>query len=204
MKKILPRIFLLTSIILIIVLGTIGLRLADGGIMKPTYVLKEIHIRSKNRKKDGLEFVIREGDVILDKTYQFEVLPAAMDFTKPITRKKISNTPFKQSERLFRIKELGEDSAVVAILHQETYYEGEDTLVTTETEELVTVKYGEKFSVYAKEQAYDAAFSITYTLILVDESKPQEQKAQNFCTECGEKWIQGDKFCRECGTPVLQ
>ena len=93
---------------------------------------------------------------------------------------------------------------MVAILHQETYYEGEDTLVTIETEELVTVKYGEEFSVYAKGQACDADFSITYTFIIVDESKPQEQKVQNFCTECGEKLIKGDKFCRECGTPVLQ
>ena len=172
--------------------------------MKSNYILKMVDLRSENKEKDNLEFAVREGDIILDKFYQIEVLPAALDFTKPTTRKKVSNTPFKRSERLLRIKELGEDSAVVAILHQETYYEGEDTLVTTETEELVTVKYGEKFSVYAKEQAYDAAFSITYTLILVDESKPQEQKAQNFCTECGEKWIQGDKFCRECGTPVLQ
>ena len=171
--------------------------------MKSKYILKEVHIRSENREKDGLEFAIREGDIILDKSCQFKVLPAALDFTKPITRKKVSSTPFQQSERLLRIKELGEDSVVVAILHQETYYEGEDTLVTTETEELVTVKYGEKFSVYAKEQAYDAAFSITYTLILVDESKPPEQKMTNFCTECGEKLIKGDKFCRACGTPVF-
>ncbi|MGM9523165.1 MAG: zinc-ribbon domain-containing protein, partial [Faecousia sp.] len=26
----------------------------------------------------------------------------------------------------------------------------------------------------------------------------------NFCTECGEKLIKGDKFCRACGTPVLR
>ena len=204
MKKILPRIFLLTSIILIIVLGTIGLRLADGGIMKPTYVLKEIHIRSKNRKKDGLEFVIREGDVILDKTYQFEVLPAAMDFTKPITRKKVSDTQVKQSERLLRIKELGEDSAVVAILGQETNYEGEDTLVIKETEGLKTVKYGEEFSVYAKQQGCDSPFPITYRFIIADESKQQEQKVPSFCTECGNKLTKGDKFCRECGTPVFK
>ena len=172
--------------------------------MEPTFIMKEVHICSENREKDGLAFVIREGDIILDKGFRFAVLPAAMDFTKPITRKKVSNTPFKQSERLLRIKELGEDSAVVAILHQETYSEDGDTLVTTETEELVTVKYGEEFSVYAKGQARDADYSITYTFIIVDESKPQEQKVQNFCTECGEKLIKGDKFCRECGTPVLQ
>ena len=172
--------------------------------MKPTYIMKEVHISSENKKKDGLEFVVREGDIILDKGFRFEVLPAKWDFTKPITRKKISNTPFKQSERLLRIKELGEDSVVVAILHQETYSEGGDTLVTTETEEPVTVKYGEEFSVYAKQHVYDADFSIIYTFIIVDESKPQEQKVQNFCTECGEKLIKGDKFCRECGTPVLK
>ena len=172
--------------------------------MKSKYILKQVDLCSKDNEKDALELAIREGDIILDKFYQFEVLPAAMDFTKPITRKKVSNTPFKQSERLLRIKELGEDSVVVAILHQETYYEGEDTLVTIETEELVTVKYGEEFSVYAKGQARDADYSITYTFIIVDESKPQEQKVQNFCTECGEKLIKGDKFCRECGTPVLK
>ena len=172
--------------------------------MESKYILKEVDFRSKSKEKDGLELAIREGDIILDKLLQFKVLPAALDFTKPITRKKVSNTPFKQSERLLRIKELGEDSVVVAILHQETSCEGEDTLVTIETEELVTVQYGEKFSVYAKAQAYDAAFSITYTFIIVDESKPQERKVQNFCTECGKRLIQGDKFCRECGTPVLQ
>lgn len=172
--------------------------------MKSKYILKQVDLCSKDNEKDALELAIREGDIILDKFYQFEVLPAAMDFTKPITRKKAFNTPFKQSERLLRIKELGEDSVVVAILHQETYSEGGDTLVTTETEELIKVKYGEEFSVYAKQHAYDADFSIIYTFIIVDESKPQEQKVQNFCTECGEKLIKGDKFCRECGTPVLK
>ena len=172
--------------------------------MKSKYILKEVHIRSENREKDGLEFAIREGDIILDKSCQFKVLPAALDFTKPITRKKVSSPPFQQSERLLRIKELGEDSVVVAILHQETYYEGEDTLVTTETEELVTVKYGEEFSVYAKGQARNADFSVTYTFIIVDESKTQEHKVQKFCTECGKKLIKGEKFCRECGTPVFR
>ena len=151
--------------------------------MKPTYILKEVQICSENREKGGLEFVIKEGDIILDKGLRFEVLPAAMDLTKPITQKKISNTPFKQSERLLRIKELGEDSVVVAILNQETYYEGADTLVTKETEHLVTVKYDEKFSVYAKQQGYDSPFSINYEFIIVDETKPQEQKVQRFCTE---------------------
>ena len=172
--------------------------------MKPTYILKKADLRSENREKDGLEFVIKEGDIILDKGFRFKVLPAAMDFTKPITRKKVSDTPLKQSERLLRIKEFGEDSVAVAILHQETYYEGDDTLVTTETEKHITVKYGEEFSVYAKQQVNDSPFSIIYNFIIVDKSKIQEQKVQNFCTECGEKLIKGDKFCRECGTPVLQ
>ena len=172
--------------------------------MKSKYILKEVHIRSENREKGGLEFAIREGDIILDKSCQFKVLPAALDFTKPITRKKVSSTPFQQSERLLRIKELGEDSVVVAILHQETYYEGEDTLVTTETEELVTVKYGEEFSVYAKNQVDDSPFAAIYKFIIADKSKLQEQKVQKFCTECGSKLIEGDKFCRECGTPLLR
>ncbi|MGM9597243.1 MAG: zinc ribbon domain-containing protein [Eubacteriales bacterium] len=186
--------------------------------MKPKYIIKEVHIRSENRKKDGLEFVIGEGDIILDKGFRFEVLPARFDFTKPITRKKISNSPQKPSERLLRIKELGEDSAVVAILGQETYYEGEDTLVTKETERLKTVKYGEKFCVWAKDnltltvyrvnkangEIYNSPSAITYEFIIADESKQQEQKVQKFCTECGAKLTMGDKFCRECGTPVLK
>ena len=172
--------------------------------MKPTYIIKEVCIRPENKETDGLEFVVREGDIILDKGFRFEVLPAKWDFTKPITRKKIPNTPLKHSERLLRIKELGEDSAVVAILNQETNYEGADTLVTIENERLVTVKYGEKFSVLAKEQVDDSPSVITYEFIIVDKSEPQEQKVQNFCTECGKKLIKGDKFCRECGTPVFQ
>ena len=108
------------------------------------------------------------------------------------------------SERLLRIKEPGEDSAVVAILGQETDFEGKDTLVIKETEGLKTVKYGEKFCVFAKEQVYDSPSAITYEFIIADESKPQEQKVQKFCTECGERLTKGDKFCRECGTPVFQ
>ena len=170
--------------------------------MKPTYIIKKADNRSENNEKDGLEFVIGEGDIILENFGRFKVLPAARDFTKPITRKKVSNAPAKPSERLLRIKELGEDSAVVAILNQETYYEDKDTLVTKETEQLVTVKYGEEFSLYAKEQVYDSPFTIIHRFIIADKSKPQEQKVQNFCTECGNKLIKGDKFCRECGTPV--
>ncbi len=172
--------------------------------MKPTYILKTVDPRSENKENDGLELVIKEGDIILDKGFRFKVLPAAMDFTKPITRSKFSNSPSKPSERLLRIKELGEDSVVFAILHQETYSESEDTLVTAETEQIVTVRYGKEFSVYAKQQVYDSPFPITYNFIIEDKSKPQEQKVQNFCTECGEKLIMGDKFCRECGTPVLK
>ena len=172
--------------------------------MKSKYILKKVDLCSENKQKASLEFAIREGDIILDKSDRLEVLHAAMDFTKPITRRKVPNTPLKPSERLLRIKELGEDSVVVAILSQETYFEGADTLVTTETEHLVTVKYGEEFSVYAKEQVHDSDFSIIYTFIIVDESKTQEHKVQKFCTECGKKLIKGDKFCRECGTPVFR
>ena len=129
------------------------------------------------------------------------MLPVKRDFTKPITRKKIPYTPLNHSERLLRIKELGEDSAVVAILGQETDFEGKDTLVIKETEGLKTVKYGEEFTVYAKMQACDSPFSVNYVFIISDESKP---KVQNFCTECGAKMIKGDKFCRECGAPVCR
>ena len=194
----------IAAVIFISALGIIELPLANGGVMKPTYVLKRTDLRFENGGKGSPEFVIKEGDIILDKLYQLEVLPAAMDFTKPVTRKKVPNTPLKPSERLLRIKELGEASAVVAVLQQETYFEGADTLVTTETEHLVTVKYGEEFSVYAKEQVHDSDFSIIYTFIIVDESKTQEHKVQKFCTECGKKLIKGDKFCRECGTPVFR
>ena len=166
--------------------------------MKSKYIIKEV------QDSENKEFVIGEGDIILDKGFRFEVLPASMDFTKPITRRKVPNTPLKPSERLLRIKELGEDSAVVAILHQETNYEGEDTLVTTETEKPVTVKYDEEFSVYAKQQGCDSPFPITYRFIIADKSKPQEQKVPSFCTECGKKLTKGDKFCRECGTPVFK
>ena len=38
---------------------------------------------------------------------------------------------------------------------------------------------------------------------IADESEPQEQKGQSFCTECGKKVIKGDKFCRECGTSFV-
>lgn len=174
--------------------------------MKPTYILKEVHIRSENREKDGVGCVIREGDIILDKGFRFEVLPAVRDVTKQITRKKLTNTPLKKSERLLRIKELGEASAVIAILRQETYFEGADILVTKETERLVTVKYGEEFSVYAKEQfqGYGLPSATAYAFMIAEESKRQERNAQNFCTECGTKLIKGDKFCRECGTPVFR
>lgn len=105
-----------------------------------------------------------------------------MDFTKPITRKKISGTPAGQSGILLRIKELGEASASVAALNRESYFEGADTPVIKETEWLKTVKYGEEFTVYAKMQAFDSPFSVDYGFITADKSKP---KAQNFCTECG-------------------
>ena len=114
-----------------------------------------------------------------------------MDFTKPITRKRISGSPAGQSGILLRIKELGEASASVAVLNRESYFEGADTPVIKETECLKTVKYGEEFIVYAKMQAFDSPFSVDYGFITADESKP---KAQNFCTECGAEMINGYKF----------
>lgn len=170
--------------------------------MKPTYILKEVRISSDDRKKDGLELTVAEGDIILDKGFRFEVLPARFDFTKPITRRKASNSPQKRSERLLRIKELGEASAVVALLTQETHYENSDTLATKETENLRTIRYGESFCVLAKEQGFDMP-ATTYEFVIADASKPPEQKAQKFCTECGAKLTAGDKFCRECGAPVI-
>lgn len=138
--------------------------------MKSKYILKY----------DDFEYAIREGDVILDEGYEFQVLLATIDFTKPITQKKLTNTPLEPSKRLLRIKELGEDSAVYAILYQE-YYTDTDILEIKETEKLVTVKYGEEFSVYAKEQyqAHGYAPATTYSFIIVDKSKPHEQSAQN-------------------------
>ena len=170
--------------------------------MESKYILKEVDFRSESKEKDGLELAIREGDIIFDNLHQFKVLPAALDFPKPITRKKVSNTPFKQSERLLRIKELGEDSVVVAILHQETSCEGEDTLVTIETEELVTVQYGEKFSVYAKEQVFDSPFPVSFRFVITKKSQSPKRNVPNFCTECGRKLTEGARFCNECGTPV--
>lgn len=169
--------------------------------MKPTHTIKEVRLGSISKMPGCPELAVKEGDIILDKSFGFEVLPAAMDFTKPITRKKMSNAPEKKSERLLRIKKLGEDFAVVAVLHQETYIEGADTLVTTEDERPVTVEYGESFSVYAKQQIYDAPQAVVYEFVIQDKSKPKEQK---FCTECGVKLMSKDKFCRECGTPVVR
>ena len=170
--------------------------------MKPAYIIKRVGPGSERTENGRTEFVIGEGDVLLDGPYQFKVLPAAMDFAKPVTRKKVSRTPLKPSERLLRIKELGEDSAVVAILHQETDYEGEDTLVTKETEQLVMVKYGEEFSVYAKEQVFDSPFPVSFRFVITEKSQSPKRNVPNFCTECGRKLTEGARFCNECGTPV--
>lgn len=170
--------------------------------MKPKFIMKEVHISSKTAEVGCLEFAVNEGDVILDKNFSFKVLPAAMDFTKPISRNKVSKSPVRESERLLRIKNLGEDSALIAILHQESYIEGSDTIIIKENEQLVAVNYGEKFYVYAKQQMRDMPGAITYSFIITNTSKPQEQKVQDFCTECGTKLMNGDNFCRECGTPV--
>ena len=66
MKKKLPRIFLLASVILIIALGAIGLLLAKGGFMKSKYVLKWVTSSSENGEQ---ALAVREGDVILEKFY---------------------------------------------------------------------------------------------------------------------------------------
>lgn len=172
--------------------------------MKGAYVLKESGIRSENRVKDRLEFAVNEGDIVLDKGFRFEVLPASRDFTKPITRKKLSEEPKKQNdERLLRIKKLGEASAVVAILSQESYCEGSDTIVIKEIESERTVGYAEEFLVYAKQQIMDLPGAITYRFVITDTSKPQA-KEPRFCSECGVRLTKGDRFCRECGTPAAR
>lgn len=168
------------------------------------------------------EYAISEGDIILEKDSEdecFQVLPAMYDEIKPNTPRKVSDIRYNASERLMRIKELGEDSAVVARLCQE-FYRNVDTNTeeVREWEELQTVKYGEPFFIYAtyRFQPRDGGpfSSISHSFSIMKTAKPQERvegisepqtrKAQNFCTECGAKWIKGDKFCRECGAPVLR
>ena len=57
----------IAAVIFISALGIIELPLANGGVMKPTYVLKRTDLRFENGGKGSPEFVIKEGDIILDK-----------------------------------------------------------------------------------------------------------------------------------------
>lgn len=169
--------------------------------MESTYFIEELRTDCKNENKEGVRFNINEGDVILDKGFRLELLPKSMDFTKPISRKKVSRAPMKISERLLRIKTLEENFAVVAVLHQESYIEDGDIMVEKEEESLKTVNYGEKFYVYAKQQAMDSFGGITFCFAITNTAQ-SSKKQQKFCAECGARLTAGDKFCRECGAPL--
>ena len=169
--------------------------------MNSNYVMKMVSIGSDNEKTYEPGFAVHEGDVILDKGFRFTVLPGKFDLSKPVRKKPVTNSPAQTSERLLRVKELNGDSAVIAILHQNSYFEGNSMIVTEETEEIRTVAYGEIFCVYAKEQAMGMPGGITYRFVIEDVNA-LESKAQKYCTECGNKLTKGDKFCRQCGTPV--
>lgn len=168
--------------------------------MSSNYFMKLVKLGSDNKKTYGPEFTVNEGDIILDKGFSFTVLPGKLDFSKPVSKKRLTNQPEKTSERLLRVKELNEDSAVIAILQQNTYIKGK-MIVTEEKESIKTVDYGETFSVYAKQQIMDLPGGIMYTFIIED-TGASKSKAQKYCTECGNELTKGDKFCRECGTPV--
>lgn len=186
----------------IFIVGIIGILTAVfmEAFMSSDYEMKLVTIGSDNEKTYGPGFTVSEGDIILDKGYRFTVLPGRFDFSKPVRKKPFTNQPEETSERLLRVKELNEDSAVIAILQQNTYIEGK-MIVTEETESLITVKYGKTFSVYAKNQIMDLPGGIMYTFV-IENTNTSESKTQKFCTECGNKLTKGDKFCRQCGTPV--
>lgn len=169
-------------------------------IMSSNYEMKLVRIGSDNEKTYGPGFTVHEGDIILDKGYSFTVLPGKLDFSKPVSKKPLTNKPAKTSERLLKVQELNEDSAVIAILYQNSYYEG-NMIVTEETESIITVGYGETFSVYAKQQAMDLPGGILY-IFVIEDANASESKVQKYCTECGNELTKGDKFCRNCGTPV--
>lgn len=169
--------------------------------MSSDYVMKRVSIGSANENTYAPGFAVHEGDIVLDKGCHFVVLPGKLDRSKPISRKKVTNGPARSSDRLLRVKELNEDSAVIAILHQNSYYEGNDTIVTEESEEIRAVVYGEIFYVCAKEKIMDRPGGIAYPFVIED-IKVSESKVQKYCIECGSKLTKGDKFCRQCGTPV--
>lgn len=114
----------------------------------------------------------------------------------------MTNSPAQTSERLLRVKELNGDSAVIAIVQQNSYFEGDSIIVTEETEGIRTVAYGEIFNVYAKQQVMDGLSGGIVYHFVIDDVNDSESKVQKYCTECGNKLTKGDKFCRRCGTPV--
>lgn len=169
--------------------------------MNSNYVMKMVSIGSDNEKTYEPGFAVHEGDVILDKGFRFTVLPGRLDLSKPVRKKPVTNSPAQTSERLLRVKELNGDSAVIAILQQNSYFEGDSIIVTEETEGNRTVAYGEIFNVYAKQQVMDLPGGIVYHFVIEDVNS-SESKVQKYCTECGNELTKGDKFCRRCGTPV--
>ncbi|MGM9606251.1 MAG: zinc ribbon domain-containing protein [Oscillospiraceae bacterium] len=192
-------IWILLGMFTVVVIGVLIAVFMEAN-MSSNYVMKLVEIGSDNEKTYGPEFAVHEGDIILDKGFSFTVLPGRFDFSKPVSKKLFTNQPEETSERLLRVKELNEDSAVIAILEQNTYIEG-NMLVTEETEWIITVAYGKTFSVYAKQQIMDLKGGIMYTFVIEDTSA-SKAKAQKYCTECGNKLTKSDKFCRQCGTPV--
>lgn len=191
--------WILLGIFIVVIIGMLT-AVFMGAFMSSDYEMKLVTIGSDNEKTYGPGFTVREGDIILDKGYRFTVLPGKLDFSKSVRKKPFTNQPAERSERLLRVKELNEDSAVIAILQQETSIEG-SIIVTEETESIRTVKYGETFSVYAKEQIMDLPGGIMYTFV-IENTNASESKTHKYCTECGNKLTKGDKFCRQCGTPV--
>lgn len=189
----------LLGILFVVIIGILTAVFMEA-FMSSNYVMKFVRIGSDNEQTYEQEFAVHEGDVILDKGFSFTVLPRKFDFSKPVRKKPFSNQPEKTSERLLRVKELNEYSAVIAILQQNTYIDG-NMIVTEESESIRTVRYGKTFSVYAKEQIMDMPGGVMYTFVIEDTGE-SESKTQKYCTECGNKLTKGDKFCRECGTAV--
>ena len=196
MKKIHMTFLGMLAVVMIVVLTAVF----KEAFMSSNYEMKLVRYGADNEITYEPGFAVHEGDVILDKGFRFTVLPGRFDFTKPVSKKPFTNQPAKTSERLLRVKELNEDSAVIAVLEQNTYCEGK-MLVTEETEAIKTVAYGKTFSVYAKEQIMDLPGGIMYSFVIED-INASKSKVQKYCTECGNKLTKGDKFCRQCGTPV--
>lgn len=116
---------------------------------------------------------IRAGDVILEKWSGFSRLPASMDHVQATRKEKVTNRPQQPQERLLRIRELGENGAVVAVLQQSIYYEGE-LRVIEEYERLRTVPFGEVFSVYVKQPVLDAPVQPMHHFVIYRKNQPPE------------------------------